>query len=54
MLIYNHLKNGGAENMNKFFKISENWTFDIIFRADFRFIGLIENEGFGRYIGIKF
>lgn len=40
--------------MEKSFEISRRWDCGIYWRKDWKFIGFIEDCGFGRYIGITF
>ena len=35
-------------------RIGNNWEFVFSWRADWKFCGMVEANGFGRYIGITF
>ena len=34
-------------------RIGARWDFVVSWRSDWRFVGLVEGCGFGRYVGIK-
>ena len=38
--------------MEKTISIGKNWELGIYWRKDWKFIGFVENFGFGRYVGI--
>ena len=40
--------------MEKSISINDRWEFGIYWRKNWKFIGFIEDFGFGRYIGITF
>ena len=40
--------------MEKCLYLGERWAFGIYWGKDWKFIGFIENYGFGKYIGITF
>lgn len=40
--------------MEKIFHINNRWEFGIYWRKDWKFIGFIQDLGFGKYAGVTF